>query len=302
MRLEGGGVAPELFALPAGIAPSVLPGFGTPALVPGIDSPSVVPLVEEPVVGAAAEVPAADPLPDVPDELLCANANVLDTASDVAKAKVQSFIAVTHVLLLINDKPRKEFKFRNRCAGVRALKQKRLPVHRELRRASNGLCSVQRWPFLGGERPAFAIPEPAHLFRLRPASASASRAGICVVAELNFVDPIWSVVWRQSLSFDINNETKVMKITTIVMATVLAISSSCAFAAGGGGAGGAAGAAGGASAGAGAGAASTTGTATGSSTGTTTTPGQTPTTPGLNANGPCNGASSRLVATLANPL
>jgi hypothetical protein len=109
MRLEGGGVAPELFALPAGIAPSVLPGFGTPALVPGIDSPSVVPLVEEPVVGAAAEVPAADPLADVPDELLCANANVLDTASDVAKAKVQSFIAVTHVLLLINDKPRKEF-------------------------------------------------------------------------------------------------------------------------------------------------------------------------------------------------
>jgi hypothetical protein len=193
----------------------------------------------------------------------------------------------------------KNFKFRRRRVGVRALKQKRLPVRSELRRASNGLSSVQRWP---SWRPAFAIPEPAHLFRLRPASASASRAGICVVAELNFVDPIWSVVWRQSLSFEINNETKVMKITTIVMATVLAISSSCAFAAGGGGAGGAAGAAGGASAGAGAGAASTTGTATGSSTGTTTTPGQTPTTPGLNANGPCNGASSRRVATLANPL
>jgi hypothetical protein len=95
MRLDGGGVAPELFAFPAGIAPSMLPGFGRPALAPGIDSPSVVPLVEEPVVGAAAEVPAADPLPDVPDELLCANATVLDKTSDVAKAKVQSFIAVT---------------------------------------------------------------------------------------------------------------------------------------------------------------------------------------------------------------
>jgi hypothetical protein len=95
MRLDGGGVAPELFALPAGIAPSELPGFGTPALVPGIDSPSVVPLVEEPVVGAAAEVPAVDPLPDAPDELLCANANVLDNANAVAKAKVERFIAIT---------------------------------------------------------------------------------------------------------------------------------------------------------------------------------------------------------------
>jgi hypothetical protein len=37
----------------------------------------------------------------------------------------------------------------------------------------------------------------------------------------------------------------------------------------------------------------TTGTATSNgATGANTTPGQTPATPGLNANGPCNGASS----------
>jgi hypothetical protein len=139
-----------------------------------------------------------------------------------------------------------------------------------------------------------------------------------VRSRLNLIDAIWNVVRRQSLSFDINKETEVMKITTIVMATALAISSGGAFAAGGAGgggaggagggaAGGAAGAAGGTSAGAGVGAASpgvtapgassttpgtTTGTATGSPTGTTTPPGQSPTTPGLNANGPCNGASS----------
>jgi hypothetical protein len=163
MRLEGGGVAPELFALPAGIAPSVLPGFGTPALVPGIDSPSVVPLVEEPVVGAAAEVPAADPLPDVPDELLCANAKVLDTASDVAKAKVQSFIAVTHVLLLINDKPRKEFKFRSRCAGVRALETKRLVESFDEHQTASALSSAGRF---------LAVSAQHSLFRSRRISSA----------------------------------------------------------------------------------------------------------------------------------
>jgi len=95
-----------------------------------------------------------------------------------------------------------------------------------------------------------------------------------------------------------------MKITTIVMATALAISSGCAFAAGAGtpgaAAGGAAGKAGG-SAGARAGVApgvaapgvaapnTTPGTTTGMGTGTTS---GAPATPGLNANGPCNGASS----------
>ena len=80
---------------PAGIPPSVLAGFGTPALAPGIDWPVVAPFVEEPVVGGAAEVPAVDRLPDAPHELLCANANVLDNANAVAKAKVESFIAIT---------------------------------------------------------------------------------------------------------------------------------------------------------------------------------------------------------------
>jgi DNA polymerase-3 subunit gamma/tau len=85
-----------------------------------------------------------------------------------------------------------------------------------------------------------------------------------------------------------------MKITTIVLATVLAISSGCAFAAGAGtpgaAAGGAAGKAG--SAGARAGMAAP-GVAPGITTGvgTATTTGV-PATPGLNANGPCNGASS----------
>ena len=95
-----------------------------------------------------------------------------------------------------------------------------------------------------------------------------------------------------------------MKITTIVMAMALTISSGWAFAAGAGtpgaAAGGAAGKAGGA-AGARAGVApgvaapgvaapnTTPGTTTGMGTGTTS---GAPATPGLNANGPCNGASS----------
>ena len=91
-----------------------------------------------------------------------------------------------------------------------------------------------------------------------------------------------------------------MKITTIMLAAALAISSGCAFAAGAGtpgaAAGGAAGKAG-SSAGARAGVAApgvaapntTSSTTTGMGTGTTT---GAPATPGLNANGPCNGASS----------
>jgi hypothetical protein len=95
----------ELFAFPAGCAPSVLPDFGTPALAPGLDWPVVAPFVEEPVAGAAAEEPAAEPLPD---ELLCANANVLDKAKAVAIAIVESFIDV-HLLLRVNDKACKTF-------------------------------------------------------------------------------------------------------------------------------------------------------------------------------------------------
>jgi hypothetical protein len=58
------------------------------------------------VVGAAAG--AAEP---PPDELFCANANVLDRANTVTKANVDGFIAV-NLLLLMDDKPREEFKFR----------------------------------------------------------------------------------------------------------------------------------------------------------------------------------------------
>jgi hypothetical protein len=95
-----------------------------------------------------------------------------------------------------------------------------------------------------------------------------------------------------------NKKTEVMKITTIVLATALAISSGCALAAGartsGTAAHGAAGTAGGSSgvrAGVSPGVAPSTtlGTTTGMGTGTAT---GALATPGLNANGPCNGASS----------
>jgi hypothetical protein len=95
-----------------------------------------------------------------------------------------------------------------------------------------------------------------------------------------------------------NKKTEVMKITTIVLATALAISPGWALAAGartsGTAAHGAAGTAGGSSgvrAGVSPGVAPSTtpGTTTGMGTGTIT---GAPATPGLNANGPCNGASS----------
>jgi hypothetical protein len=86
-----------------------------------------------------------------------------------------------------------------------------------------------------------------------------------------------------------------MKITTIVMAAAFAVSSGCAFAAGGGGS--SAGARGGISSGVAShgmatlGGISTTmpGITTGMGTATST---GVLATPGLNANGPCNGASS----------
>jgi hypothetical protein len=91
-----------------------------------------------------------------------------------------------------------------------------------------------------------------------------------------------------------NKKTEVMKITTIVLATALAVSSGCALAAGARTSGtavhGAAGTASGCSgvrAGVSPGVAPNT--TTGMGTGTTT---GAPATPGLNANGPCNGASS----------
>jgi hypothetical protein len=95
-----------------------------------------------------------------------------------------------------------------------------------------------------------------------------------------------------------NKKAEVMKITTMVLATALAMSSGCALAAGartsGTAAHGAAGTAGGSSgvrAGVSPGVApsTTTGMGTGATTGA-------PATPGLNANGPCMGRRQRRVA------
>jgi hypothetical protein len=124
------------------------------------------------------------------------------------------------------------------------------------------------------------------------------RPAVCVAVKLKLIDPIWNDGRRQSLSFGVNKETEVTKITTIVLATALAISSGYALAAGastgGTAAHGAAGTVGGSSgvrAGVSPGAAPSTtpGTTTGMGIGAAT---GVPATPGLNANGPCNGASS----------
>ena len=108
MRLDGEGATPELFPFPAGCAASVLPGFGTPALVPGMDEPRSAPLVDEPVVVAPAGEPVAEP---PPDGLFCARASVPVSANALAKAKVESFIAIPFVCFALVNKPRNEFKF-----------------------------------------------------------------------------------------------------------------------------------------------------------------------------------------------
>ena len=69
---------------------------------------------------------------------------------------------------------------------------------------------------------------------ITPATHKQCHAGRCVPAKLKLIDPIWNDGRQRSLSFCIDKETEVMKITTIVMATVLAISLGCAFAAGAG--------------------------------------------------------------------
>jgi hypothetical protein len=74
------------------MAPSVLPGFGTPALAPFIDDPVVTPFVDGRAIGAVADEPAAAPPVDEPDELLCANATVLDRANAVAIASEESLM------------------------------------------------------------------------------------------------------------------------------------------------------------------------------------------------------------------
>jgi hypothetical protein len=72
------------------MAPSVGPRLGTPALAPGIDWPTVAPF-GEPVTGPVVDGTAVEP---APDELLCANANVLDKASAAARIKVGAFIFI----------------------------------------------------------------------------------------------------------------------------------------------------------------------------------------------------------------
>lgn len=108
MRLDGEGATPELFPFPAGCAASALPGFGRPALVPGMDEPRSAPLVDEPVVVAPAGEPVAEP---PPDGLFCARASVPVSANALAKAKVESFIAIPFVCFALVNKPRNEFKF-----------------------------------------------------------------------------------------------------------------------------------------------------------------------------------------------
>jgi hypothetical protein len=84
------------------LGPSVFPDgfivlFGPPADAPlafpmPVVPPLVPPLIDEPpVVPLAAAPPAAEPPPAEPP-LLCASANVLDSANAVAKAMVVSFM------------------------------------------------------------------------------------------------------------------------------------------------------------------------------------------------------------------
>jgi hypothetical protein len=108
MRLDGSGAAPELFAFPAGIAASVLPGLGTPALVPGMDEPRFAPWVDEPVVVVAAGEPVAAP---PPDGLFCASASEAVSANALAKARVERFIALPFVDDPSINKARNGIKF-----------------------------------------------------------------------------------------------------------------------------------------------------------------------------------------------
>jgi hypothetical protein len=99
---EPGPVGVSVDPLGEALGPSVFPDgfivlFGPPADAPlafpmPVVPPVLPPLIDEPpVVPLAAAPPAAEPPPaELP--LLCANANVLDSANAVAKAMVVSFI------------------------------------------------------------------------------------------------------------------------------------------------------------------------------------------------------------------
>jgi hypothetical protein len=101
LRPEPEPVGPSVDPLGEPLGPSVLPdGFtvlfgpvvapmfpepvARPVALPLMDEPVVVPLAAEP---PAVELPPAEPLP-----LLCASANVLDSAKAVARAMVVSFM------------------------------------------------------------------------------------------------------------------------------------------------------------------------------------------------------------------
>jgi hypothetical protein len=99
---EPGPVGVNVEPLGEAFGPSVLPeglavlfGFVTappvpelPVVVRFIEEPLVVPLAVEP---PAVELPPAEP----PEDPLCANANVLESAKAVASAIVVSFIVVS---------------------------------------------------------------------------------------------------------------------------------------------------------------------------------------------------------------
>jgi hypothetical protein len=88
----GASVFPDGFVLVLGpvlrLIPVVEPG-GLPIAFPLTDEPVVVPVVAEPPV---VELP-----PDIPPLLLCASANVLESASAPANANVASFMVVSLV-------------------------------------------------------------------------------------------------------------------------------------------------------------------------------------------------------------
>jgi hypothetical protein len=100
---EPGPVGVNVEPLGEEFGPSVLPeglivSFGLLTAPPIPELPVVIPLIEEPVVvPVAADPPAVELPPAEPpeDPLLCASANVLESAKAVANASVVSFIVVS---------------------------------------------------------------------------------------------------------------------------------------------------------------------------------------------------------------
>ena len=96
---EPGPVGVSVEPLGEAFGPSVLPEglavlFGYP-MVPLVPELPVVPPTEEPVVVPPAAEPPALPPAEPPEDPLCANANVPESAKAVASAIVVSFIVVS---------------------------------------------------------------------------------------------------------------------------------------------------------------------------------------------------------------